>query len=354
MSGSSASYSDTDTPPLRHNKNSQENTAIHVQATQPSHYPLHQSEQMEFFVAEQQNPRPIWETSNESRLNAPPEILESGPPHCVDHDNLEHTNNEEDYSQFEDFDWNVFRASRIDWLGSLSELSDRQTLPPEDLPSENLPFENLPTSTDVRQAGVGAISSMDRAMAPTFAVPDMDRPYKANQTSIDIPSILAPDPQGTWPEILDHGGNETWPFDYASNKGFRRIKLPPLRQVLEQTVGDRPAIEKTTLMDLIKILSAPHIPLLNDSPTPEALPAVAFLGQFMKVFFAEFHAVLPIIHLPSWRIEKCPTALLAAMACIGAIYSTAEGSPDVATLLAEITQRALFWMVCMTFCTVAR
>lgn len=50
-----------------------------------------------------------------------------------------------------------------------------------------------------------------------------------------------------------------------------------------------------------------------------------------------------VIHVPTWKIENCPTALLASMACIGATYSPAEGSSEVAVLLAEITQRALFW-----------
>ena len=75
------------------------------------------------------------------------------------------------------------------------------------------------------------------------------------------------------------------------------------------------------------------------------MPAVSFLGGFIKVYFAEFHPVLPVIHIPTWRIERCPTALLAAMACLGATYSTNDGSQEVSALLAEITQRALFWMV---------
>lgn len=148
-----------------------------------------------------------------------------------------------------------------------------------------------------------------------------------------------------WPGVLDQGGNETWPFDYTSNKGFRRIKLPPLKEVLEQTVACRPSIQKSILGDLIKVLSGPQIPSLNDTPALEAMPAVAFLGEFTRVYFAEFHNFCPVIHTPTWRIEKCPTPLLAAMACIGATYSSAEGSSELSALFAEITQRALFWTV---------
>ncbi|CAH0027043.1 unnamed protein product [Clonostachys rhizophaga] len=147
-----------------------------------------------------------------------------------------------------------------------------------------------------------------------------------------------------WPGVLDQGGNEAWPFDYTSNQGFRRIKLPPLKQILEQTVASRPTIQKNILGDLIKVLSAPQIPSLNDTPALEAMPAVAFLSEYTRVYFAEFHNMFPVIHIPTWRIEKCPTPLLAALACLGATYSTAEGSNEVSTLFAEITQRALFWM----------
>src|SRR4051794_16043918 len=141
-----------------------------------------------------------------------------------------------------------------------------------------------------------------------------------------------------------------WPFDYASNKGFRKIKLPPLREIMEQTVGlGLPDVQTSTVKDLIRVLSAPLIPSLNDSPALEALPAVAFLSQLVTTYFAEFHPALPIVHVPTWRIERCPSALLAAMACIGATYSTAEGSQEIAALLAEITQRTLFWMVSGSF-----
>jgi hypothetical protein len=113
---------------------------------------------------------------------------------------------------------------------------------------------------------------------------------------------------------------------------------------LEDTVGRRPAIEKATMLDLIKILSSPRIPSLDDGPVLEALPAVGFLTKLVKIYFSDLHAVFPVIHVPTWKVEKCPTPLLAAMACLGANYSIAEGSQEVAGLLAEITQRAIFWM----------
>ena len=224
----------------------------------------------------------------------------------------------------------------MDWLGCETEFS-----PPSDMYSER-----PSTRSETYQNNEEGRPSNDFDTSLNSTERALSGPYQTLQAPGRTPCASERDSSETWPHVLDRGGNEMWPFDYTSNKGFRKIKLPPLREVLEQTVGHRPTIEETTLRDLIKVLSVPHIPSLNDSPALEALPAVAFLSQLVKVYFAEFHPVLPVVHLPTWRIEKCPTALLAAMACIGATYSTAEGSQEVAALLAEITQRALFWMVC--------
>lgn len=308
----------------------------------PDTYPSFEPQQMDTFGDEYQSQPHNWEGSHPSAFLDPPAAyplvatVDGNSPYQADRRSSEQINNEPLSSvDFEDIDWNIFRSSRIDWLGCETDLSDRQTLPPDEVPSDSL----QPSAT-LQQEGSDPIPPMDTMIEDPSLVLDLYRTFQTRQSSNDR------DGEETWPGILDRGGNETWPFDYTSNKGFRKIKLPPLRQVLEQTVGDRPAIEKNTLMDLIKVLSAPRIPSLNDGPTLEALPAATFLGRFIKIYFAEFHTVLPIIHLPTFRIEKCPTALLAATACIGATYSTAEGSQEVSALLAEITQRALFWTVC--------
>ncbi|KAJ6083052.1 hypothetical protein N7467_007187 [Penicillium canescens] len=229
----------------------------------------------------------------------------------------------------EAFDNSMFRASRMDWLGCETDFSDQHTVPPLSEEAHVYP-EVSPSREDL----------MTRTMSTRQPQPV---PMEIEQQP--APSFPEKDDKTTWPGVLDHGGNEMWPFDYASNKGFRKIKLPPLREIMEQTVGlGLPDVQTSTVKDLIRVLSAPLIPSLNDSPALEALPAVAFLGQLVTTYFAEFHPALPIVHVPTWRIERCPSALLAAMACIGATYSTAEGSQGIAALLAEITQRTLFWM----------
>ncbi|KEF59378.1 uncharacterized protein A1O9_04222 [Exophiala aquamarina CBS 119918] len=268
------------------------------------------------------------------------------------------------------FDGDTFRASRMDWFACDTEFSDHQTMVSRDFNTPDaLPGHGLILGTEPQSLNELVMGFPDSALAvhaPTSgSAPGQDQESENiyDNTSARVPahdeldqsrpspSHLRPGPdvvsnnetEEVWPAVLDRGGNEMWPFDYTSNKGFRVIKLPPLRQVLEDTVARRPAIEKATVLDLIKILSSPHIPSLNDGPILEALPAVGFLTKLVKIYFDEFHAVFPVIHVPTWKLESCSTPLLAAMACLGANHSTAEGSQDVAALLAEITQRALFW-----------
>ncbi|KAF2184126.1 hypothetical protein K469DRAFT_634275 [Zopfia rhizophila CBS 207.26] len=282
------------------------------------------SEQFDSFSRRSQQIRPHNEPTNWGFLDNQSHFNPLNPEHC--RAPTSQPESQAPSSQFQLCDWDIVRASRMDWFGCETAVSDS--------------LSQLPAYADHHDSGEDPQPTP--AVTTTVFSPaalGMNMSSHSNQISTQDRENSE-----TWPGVLDRGGNETWPFDYTSNKGYRKITLPPLRQVLEQTLGDRPAIEKNTLMDLIKILSAPHIPSLNDTPALEALPAVAFLEKFVKIYFAEFHAVLPIIHIPTWRIEKCPTALLAAMACIGATYSTTEGSSEISALLAEITQRALFWM----------
>lgn len=228
----------------------------------------------------------------------------------------------------EAFDSSFFRASKMDWLGCETDVSppvsgDMQIF------CNDEPFN--------RDGLVPQPISIDQPFTPILG---------AEQPQLN-PDNSDKNEHESWPGILDRGGNESWPFDYTSNKGFRKIQLPPLREVLEQTMGNIPTTKSGTAKDLVKVLSNPFIPSLNDSAGLEVLPTITFLGELVKTYFAEFHPAFSIVHLPTWRIEKCPAALVAAMACIGASYSTAEGTQRVAPILAEITQRSLFWMVCI-------
>lgn len=147
------------------------------------------------------------------------------------------------------FDGSTFQASRTDWLGAAADYSDRQTLGSAHLPSES-PYELDPRPLH-EDGSIGSIATPAASL-------------RGNNTNSD--TAAHKDGGSDWPHALDKGGNESWPFDYTSNKGYRKIKLPPLRQVLQQTVGHRPVIDRATLLDLIGIFGSPYIPVRPANP----------------------------------------------------------------------------------------
>ena len=177
------------------------------------------------------------------------------------------------------FDGDTFRASRMDWFPCDAEFSDHQTLASRGLASpEAFLGLNLILGTQPPLPGEQVLHSPNSPA--TDRVPNSRSALGQDRESNDVynndsartpaddelaqphpvPNNLRPgydvssnkENEEIWPAVLDRGGNEMWPFDYTSNQSFRIIKLPPLRQILEDTVGRRPAIEKATMLDLIK------------------------------------------------------------------------------------------------------
>jgi hypothetical protein len=75
------------------------------------------------------------------------------------------------------------------------------------------------------------------------------------------------------------------------------------------------------------------------------MPAIVLLKQFLNLYLTEFNSVIPMIHVPTWELSTCPSVLLAAMACIGAGFSDAEGSVELQASLSEISLQTLSWLV---------
>jgi hypothetical protein len=306
--------------------NLQDNHYSHAQPSEDHAAPIYNSIPQNGTDMIRESQRPEWEISNTVMLsyqNERPPNINGGDFAWLDGLSLD----------LETFDSSMFRASKVDWLGCETDVSDQQTLPPLSI-AETQPryFDDNPSNREEFLP-----RDLQHASSTQQEITKADPPSEALRPEKEV--------QGTWPAVLDRGGNEMWPFDYSSNKGFRKIKLPPLREILEQTVGLPPAIKTSTVRDLIRVLSSPLIPSLTDSSALEVLPAIGFLREQVKTYFAQWHLILPMLHVPTWQIENCSSALVAALACIGATYSNTEGSQAIASLLAEITQRSLFWMV---------
>lgn len=140
-------------------------------------------------------------------------------------------------------------------------------------------------------------------------------------------------------------GREQWPFDYSASSNPKKVQLPPLRQILESTVRPKRTIHRATHASLIDLLSSPYLPSMDEVLDFHTMPAVVLLKQFLNLYLTEFHSVIPMIHVPTWEFSTCPTVLLAAMACIGAGFSDAEGSVELQGSLSEISLQTLSWLV---------
>lgn len=98
--------------------------------------------------------------------------------------------------------------------------------------------------------------------------------------------------------------------------------------------------EPSLLASLSAILFKSRLP--SEITSPQYAAAVLHLERLITVYFAEFHANLPVIHKPTWDIMKSPTHLIASMACLGSTsYYKEKGLDNVSSLLAEICLRHL-------------
>jgi len=158
------------------------------------------------------------------------------------------------------------------------------------------------------------------------------------------PPLSRTQSNGACPQAL-LGTREQWPFDDTAASEPRKVQLPPLRQILESSVGIRPASNRSTLDSLIDLLSSPYLPAVEEYPDLHTMPAIALLKQFLTLYLTEFSSIIPMIHVPSWDLTKTPSVLLAAMACIGACFSDAEGSCEIQWSLSEISLQTLSWLV---------
>ncbi|KAF1817166.1 hypothetical protein P152DRAFT_478193 [Eremomyces bilateralis CBS 781.70] len=62
----------------------------------------------------------------------------------------------------------------------------------------------------------------------------------------------------------------------------------------------------------------------------------------VTIYFAEFYPGLPVMHQATWNIAKCPTHLIAALACLGSTkYHRKKGLDAESSMLAEICFRHL-------------
>ncbi|KAH8647812.1 hypothetical protein BX600DRAFT_518225 [Xylariales sp. PMI_506] len=133
---------------------------------------------------------------------------------------------------------------------------------------------------------------------------------------------------------------QPWPFDQARDPLPHQYRLPPLRLVLEGT----PDAASCVPAGLIHLLSEPRLPSPDETLYIDLLPAINTLKPLIDEYFKRFHAIQPVTHLATWSISSCPTVLLAAMACVGALLSEDGGAVKLSTSLGKLCVLVITWL----------
>lgn len=142
---------------------------------------------------------------------------------------------------------------------------------------------------------------------------------------------------------------QPWPFDH--NRGKRRElpsskqEFPPLEQVLRDS-SSTPSSEgpKSALETLIDMLSKSHVPE-DWSQDQSVSPGVYLLQRTIDQYFAEFHDILPVIHVPTFALSKAPGVLLACMSSVGAMLLRDTDAEKNSAALCDLSSRMILWLV---------
>lgn len=135
-----------------------------------------------------------------------------------------------------------------------------------------------------------------------------------------------------------------WPFEHGHDAGTTRCHLPPLREVLQESLQASPGAQVSALEGLVQVLSEKNLPRPDDVADPTILMGIHLLKKLLDVYFANFQLIQPIFHIPTWSSEDCPTMLLAAMACLGAVLSSEPNAAELSSSISDFCNPIISWM----------
>ncbi|KAG7101524.1 hypothetical protein HYQ44_019185 [Verticillium longisporum] len=95
---------------------------------------------------------------------------------------------------------------------------------------------------------------------------------------------------------------------------------------------------------LIQILSDSKLPASAHVQDANTAQALSDLQRLLDLYFARFHDIQPILHRPTWNMAECPTVLLTAMACVGALLSDEERDTELSWSLSDICMPMITWL----------
>lgn len=164
------------------------------------------------------------------------------------------------------------------------------------------------------------------------------------------------------------GGGDFLPWKWQNaEEPSRKVTLPPLRVLLTEYTDNKPrysaarslpddstlhgagTVTEEMRKEMISVLALPSTrppyPGYDSAELDKAFPTKDVIAGFVKLYFEEFHAMFPLIHKPTFCLDRCPSMLLIAMVSIGASYSNLKNAKTFSDGLSELCKRCLSWMV---------
>jgi hypothetical protein len=222
-----------------------------------------------------------------------------------------------------------FRTNGFDWLDF--DMPDFDFDPQHDMQPQTH-TEAIPQAARAATSQMTAQQDEDiREAAGSHSLePRVDTTSKATQRT----STLRP--------ILSTQAAQTWPFDQTTDATSHRYLLPPLKEVLRNVHQSQPDHRRDSL---VQLLSEQRLPASGQLQTVGATQALGSIQRLLDVYFSRFHDIQAIIHKPTWNMETCPTVLLTAMACVGALLSEDERDTELCSMLGDICLPMIIWLV---------
>ncbi|KAH8171969.1 fungal specific transcription factor domain-containing protein [Sarocladium implicatum] len=249
-------------------------------------------------------------------------------------------------SALEDFtlSQSYFRMNGFDWLDFDMPMLDQEPYLPShpslqslDVPQNDHTAGNPPlhrqNDGDRRPAGSEKSISVDATSFPRPNLPNLVQPGTA-RNDLTLRPIELETPQAGLP----------WPFDQSREKTSHQYTLPPLQEVLQSTHRGGRSADNTYLGSLVQLLSDQRLPTTSQIKSPGAAQAFHDIRRFLDLYFDRFHDIQAIMHKPTWKLEACPTVLVTAMACVGALLSNNPRDVELSKSLSDICLLMLIWL----------
>lgn len=185
-----------------------------------------------------------------------------------------------------------------------------------------------------------------------FDAPDVELAINCVVGDVAIPASTSSLP-GSLPSVSIHAIPTVqakspvlpWPFEQGQETASARCPLPPLREVLQNSLRSSSGTKTAALEGLVQILSEQKLPKPEDVTEPNMAMGIDLLKRLLDVYFSAFQMIQPIFHTPTWSMRDCPTMLLAPMACIGAVLSSEPNSAELSASISDFCAPIITWLV---------